>query len=134
MIHNNASTAKFSKSSQGKFSGRDFEFVPPNYQQLRFKKAGIYNISFIDGAKTSSSTYINIKFLNTGLDIVNKNSTIQFPIEDTQSLWMKICESITVPVKKDAELQLELAGAILDGTTNSSIMINKVPGFPVRII
>ena len=48
---------------------------------------------------------VALKFFNTGLDIIDKNSTIQFPIEDTQSFWMKICESITVPVKKDAEMQ-----------------------------
>ena len=133
MIHNNASTAKFSWLSQVKFSGTDFEFTPSDsYERLWFKKSGIYNISFIDGIKTSSSTYLNIKFFNTGLDIIDKNSTIQFRIEDTQSLWMKICESITVPVTKDAELQIELAGAILDGMTNSSIMIKS--GFPNDII
>ena len=116
------------------FSQGDFEFVPPNYQRLRFKKAGIYKICYLDGVKTSSSTDLNIKFFNTGLDIRDKNSTIQFPIEDTQSLWMKICESITVPVKKDAEMHIELAGAILDGTSNARIMINKVIGFPVNMI
>ena len=44
---------------------------------------------------------------------------------------MKISKSITVPVKKDAEM---LAGAILDGEGFSRIMINKVAGFPVNII
>ena len=136
MDHNNASIAKFKQTTQlqVKFSGTDFEFVPPNYKRLRFNKAGIYNICYIDGAKTSSSTYLNIKFFETGLDILDKNDTIQFPIEDTNSFWMKICENIVVPVKKDSEMQIELAGAILDGEGFSRIMINKVAGFPVNII
>ena len=116
------------------FSQGDFEFVPPNYQRLRFKKAGIYNICYLDGVKTNGSTYLKIKFFNTGLDIRDKNNFIQFPIENTQSSWVKFCENITVPVKKDAEMFIELIGAILDGTNNARIMINKVTGFPVNII
>ena len=84
MEHNNASIAKFKQTTQlqVKFSGTDFEFVPPNYKRLRLIKAGIYNICYIDGAKTSNSTYLNIKFFETGLDKLDQNDTIQFPIED----------------------------------------------------
>ena len=132
MEHNNIHIAMFKQTSQVKFSGT--EFVPPNYQRLRFKKAGIYNISFIDGVKTSGSSYLKIKFFNTGIDIINKNDFIRFPIENTLSTWINICQNITVPVKKDAEMQIERTRDILDGTNNSKIMINKVPGFPVNII
>ena len=134
MEHNNIHIAMFKQTSQVKFSGTDFEFVPPNYQRLRFKKAGIYNISFIDGVKTSGSSYLKIKFFNTGIDIINKNDFIRFPIENTLSTWIKIYENLTVPVKKDAEMQIELTRGILDGTNNSRIMINKVSGFPNDII
>ena len=134
LAHNNIHIAMFKQTSQVKFSGTDFQFVPPNYQRLRFKKAGIYNICYIDGVRTNGSSYLKIKFFNTGLDISNKNDYIRFPIENTLSTWIKICESLTVPVKKDAELQIELTRDILDGTNNSRIMINKVAGFPVNII
>ena len=134
MEHNNTHIAMFKQTSQVKFSGTDFEFIPPNYQRLRFKKAGIYNISFIDGVKTSGSSYLKIKFFNTGIDIIKKNDFIRFPIENTLHTWIKIYENLTVPFEKDAEIQIELTRDILDGTNNSRIMINKVPGFPVDII
>ena len=49
-------------------------------------------------------------------------------------MWEKNCISITVPVNKDAEMQIDLGHGDLDGTTNSRIMIHKVAGFPVNII
>ena len=134
MEHNNASIAKFKQTAQLQVRFLGTDFVPPNYKRLRFNKAGTYNICYNDGAKTSSSTYLNIKFFETGLDISDKNDAIQFPIEDKNSFWMKISKSITVPVKKDAEMQIELAGAVLDGEGFSRIMINKVAGFSVNII
>ena len=131
LAHNNESIAKFKQTTQlqVKFSEADFEFVPPNYQRFRFK-----NICYIDGVRSNGSSYLKIKFFNTGLDISNKNDYIRFPIENTLSTWIKICESLTVPVKKDAELQIELTRDILDGEGFSRIMINKVAGFPANII
>ena len=59
---------------------------------------------------------------------------MRFSIENTLSTWIKIYENLTVPVKKDAEMQIELTIGILDGTNNSRIMINKVAGFPDNTI
>ena len=134
MEHNNKKVAMFKQTSQVKFSRTDFEFVAPNYQRLRFKKAGIYNISFIIGVKTNGSSHLKIKFFNTGLHITNKNDFIRFPIDNTLSKWIKIYENLTVPVKKDAEMLIELTRYILDGKNNSMTMINKVAGFPIDII
>ena len=81
LAHNNVPLALFKQTAQVKFSGADFEFDPPHHTWLRFKKSGIYNISYLDGVKTTRSTYIQIKFSKTGLDIVDTNSVIWFPMK-----------------------------------------------------
>ena len=135
LSHNNGHKALFKQTAQVKFSGSDFEFVPPNFWYLRFKKSGIYHVCYIDGVKTDRSTYIKVKFTSTGLDVVGGGDEIVYPIKDTKSTWIKIYESFTVPVNKDATMNISIDRlGFLDGTSNSRIMISKVAGYPIDVI
>ena len=131
--HNNNSTAEFINSSQVSFTSGCFE-ITNNNTQLEFKKSGVYNITYIDGVRTTSQTYLEILFGGGGLDVVPKDNSIVFPIVDTKSKWEKINKSVTVPVEKDAGMNVLLSSGDLDGGNNSKIMINRVAGFPVNII
>ena len=86
--HNNNSTAEFINSSQVSFTSGCFE-ITNNNTQLEFKKSGVYNITYIDGVRTTSQTYLEILFGGGGLDVKPKVYSIVFPIVDTKSKWEK---------------------------------------------
>ena len=130
--HDNNSTAEFVNSPQASFTSGCFE-ITNNNTQLEFKKSGVYNITYIDGVRTTSQTNLEILFGGGGLDVEPKDYSIVFPIVDTKSKWEKICKSVTVPVEKDAGMNVLLSSGDLDGTHNSKIMINRVAGFPIDI-
>ena len=131
--HNNNSTAEFINSSQVSFTSGCFE-ITNNNTQLEFKKPGVYNITYVDGVRTTSQANLEILFGGSGLDVIPTDYSITFPIVDTKSKWEKICKSVTVPVKKDAGMNVLLSSGDLDGGNNSKIMINRVAGFPIDII
>ena len=131
--HNNNSTAEFINSSQVSFTSGCFE-ITNNNTQLEFKKSGVYNITYVDGVRTTSQANLEILFGGSGLDVIPTDYSIAFPIVDTKSRWEKICKSVTVPVKKDAGMNVLLSSGDLDGGNNSKIMINRVAGFPIDII
>ena len=131
--HNNNSTAEFINSSQVSFTSGCFE-ITNNNTQLEFKKSGVYNITYVDGVRTTSQANLEILFGCSGLDVIPTDYSIVFPIVDTKSKWEKICKSVTVPVKKDAGMNVLLSSGDLDDGNNSKIMINRVAGFPIDII
>ena len=136
LAHNNELVVKFSNDPKHDvtYTHSGFEINTNNNSNLRFKESGLYHISYLDGYNTSSTESLWFEFANTGLDIKDKNSVIDFPINNTNSQWEKFCKSITVPVKKDAELRVQLSGGILDGEDFSRIAITRVVGFPNDII
>ena len=132
--HDNNSTAEFVNSPQASFTLGCFE-ITNNSTQLEFKKSGVYNITYIDGVRTTSQTNLEILFGGGGgLDVAPTDYSIVFPIVDTKSEWENICKSVTVPVEKDAGMNILLSSGDLDGGNNSKIMINRVAGFPIDII
>ena len=136
LAHNNELAVKFSNDPKHDvtYTRSGFEINTNNNLNLRFKESGLYHISYLDGYKTSSTEFLWFEFANTGLDIRDKNRVIDFPINNTNSQWEKFCKSITVPVKKDAELRIQLSGGLLDGEDFSRIAITRVVGFPNDII